>query len=310
MKMRYVYSFGVITPSKLLMLDDVFPSADGYAGVSKSYFMTGGEACNSSIVLNRLGVNVCLDGLWLGSNNNAKETIEFLNKQGIDIRNIQVIDDFENIEELVIADKKTRTIFANYSRLNNGNRLWSKPSIPTIKKASLVCLDPFLGNESKEVASLCIKERVPYVTVDCHYSDFIAINAEVIIISGEYRSGNFNNVDKLELFKKYQNSCKGIVIFTSADDDIIYSDNGIHYFTPYKVDTIDTAGAGDSFRSGIIYGILNNYPIEKSIAFASLLASYICQSFPGVMKSPDLNELKLFSHNMGYDNFKYIDIVK
>lgn len=304
MKTNHVYSFGIITPSKLLLLNNDFPSADGYSEVSKSYFMTGGEACNSSIVLNKLGVDVTLDGLWFGTNNNANQTISYLYEQGIDVKDIKVIDDYDNIEEVVIADKKTRTIFANYSKLFEGIRLWNKPNLSSIVSSSLVCLDPFLGEESKEVARVCLDKKIPYVTVDSHYDDFVAQNADVIIISGEYRSGNFKGIDKLELFKEYQNNCQGSIIFTNADDEIIYSDEGVKYFTPYKVDSIDTAGAGDSFRSGVIFGLINGYSMKKTIAFASLLASYICQSFPGVMNAPDLDELKSFSNKMKFDYYQ------
>ena len=64
---RYdVYAFGVIASSTLHLLDQSFPSPDGYAEVSRSLPMTGGEALNSAIVLSRLGLRVRLDGNWLG----------------------------------------------------------------------------------------------------------------------------------------------------------------------------------------------------------------------------------------------------
>lgn len=301
MKKNQVYAYGIITPSTLLMIEGIFPKPDFYAEVKEIHQMTGGEACNSSIVLSRLGVSVTLDGLWLGDNVKAKGLLEFLKNNKIHTDLITVIKDYQNVEETVVADQKTRTIFANYGKLYKGERLWNKLNIEMIRNAEVVCLDPFLKEESLEVAQLCSNENISYVTVDCHYDDYIAQHAKYLIISGEYRNHQFSNIDKNTLFKEYIKKCKGTVIFTSAESDIIYNENEVKTFKPYLVEAIDTTGAGDSFRSGIIYGLINEYSIEKTIAFASLLASFICQFFPGVKNSPTYEELIEFSIRQGYD---------
>lgn len=305
-KNNMVYAYGIITPSSLLMIEGNFPKPDYYAEVKQIYKMTGGEACNTSIVLAKLGVSVSLDGLWLGDNVKALDLLDFLQKRKINTELINVKKGFQNVEETVIADQKTRTIFANYGLLYQGNRLWNLPNKEMIHSSSVVCLDPFLGDESREVAKVCNEQNIRYVTVDCHFDNYIAQHADVLIISGEYRKAQFSDVAKSSLFNQYLDKCKGTVIFTSAENDILYNDKHIKTFSPYQVQVIDTTGAGDSFRSGIIYGLIHEYPLEKTIAFASLLASYICQSFPGVMNSPTYDELLNFSIKQGYDFPKYL----
>ena len=61
-----VYAYGVVASSTLHLLEHAFPPPDGYAEMSRSLPMTGGEALNSAIVLSRLGHSVRLDGNWLG----------------------------------------------------------------------------------------------------------------------------------------------------------------------------------------------------------------------------------------------------
>lgn len=65
-------------------------------------------------------------------------------------------------------------------------------------------------------------------------------------------------------------------------------------FVPFAIDPVDTTGAGDSFRAGIIFGFLKKWPIEKSIEFASATAALVCQSFPGVLNSPAYHEVLSF----------------
>ncbi len=67
MKDFEVYAYGVISSSELHLLSMPFPPPDAYAEITKSHFMTGGEALNSAIVLSCLGLRAQLDGNWIGN---------------------------------------------------------------------------------------------------------------------------------------------------------------------------------------------------------------------------------------------------
>ena len=54
-----------------------------------------------------------------------------------------------------------------------------------------------------------------------------------------------------------------------GDGCIACCDGQLHYAGAFDVDTIDTTGAGDIFHGGIVYGLLNRWPIEKILAFAN-----------------------------------------
>jgi sugar/nucleoside kinase (ribokinase family) len=45
----------------------------------------------------------------------------------------------------------------------------------------------------------------------------------------------------------------------------------------YKVDAVDHSGAGDSFAAGFIYGVLQNWPIQKIAKFANAVAAFCIQ---------------------------------
>ena len=291
-----VFSYGMISTSNLILLENSFPEKDHYAEVRTRFKMTGGEAANSSIVLSKLGIKVKLDGNWLGENEEDSYTIRLLNDFKIDTTRINIKKDYRGPNELVIADNSTRTIFGTYGNLFSAGRKWNIVNEEDIENAKIVCLDPFFKDESKIVSEICIKNRIPYVTVDCRYEDEISQNAEVIIISGEFRGHQYQNINKEELFKLYAQKCKGLVIFTSGKEDIIYARNNgdVDRMKPFEVEVIDTAGAGDSFRSGIIYGLLNGWSDKKAIRFAAALSSLVCNSFPGVLNSPGLEKVEEF----------------
>lgn len=291
-----VYSYGVISTSRLIRIEGEFPKADHYAEMDSQYKMTGGEAANSSIALSRLDVRVKLDGNWLGNNADERSTLDLLKEFGIDTTRITLKDQFMGPNEVVVADPKTRTIFGNYGKVFGNGQNWNAVQEEDIKEARVICLDPFFGPDSLQVASFCKKHDKPYVTVDCPYDSNIAQNAEVVIIAGEYRSHHYRDVDVDALFDTYVNCCSGLVIFTFGGETIYYGRKGgqIHTISPYAIESIDTAGAGDSFRSGIIYGLLNGYSDEAMIRYGSAVSALVCMSFPGVMMAPTTEEVELF----------------
>lgn len=149
-----IYSFGVISSSKLYLLRDKFPQADCYSEIKEVHTMVGGEATNSSIVLSKLGLKVKIDGNWLGENADSAFVKRLLDSYDIDTSRVTVKKDgYEGVQEIVFADGKTRTIFGTYVQLQEGKQ-WNYPSKEDISKSKIVCLDPFFQDASIEAARI------------------------------------------------------------------------------------------------------------------------------------------------------------
>ncbi|MBN2443422.1 MAG: hypothetical protein JXJ04_18820 [Spirochaetales bacterium] len=298
-----VYAFGMISFSTLYILDPQFsfPQADGYGEIKETLRMTGGEAANSSIVLGKLGVKVKIDGNWLGADEKGRYVRDILEKYEIDTSALTMRDSYRGVEEIVFSDKKTRTVFGTYCNLLFTERQWNIPRREDITNAKIVCLDPFFKEQSLLASTYCTDSGTPYVTIDLKPQDPLAKNAEVLIISGEFREREYKDADKTTLLKEYSEHVKGTVIFTSGETDILYRapGQGEKRMKAFTITPVDTAGAGDSFRAGIIYGMLLKWDMEKSIRFASALAAKICTSFPGVLHCPDYKAVVEFIKSSG-----------
>ena len=283
-----VYAYGVISSSELHLLSMPFPSPDAYAEITQSNLMTGGEALNSAIVLSRLGLRVQLDGNWIGDTPVGKRLLEIIQHHNIDTTRLEVKKDFAGVREIVFSDEKSRTIFGNYIDLLNTTRKWNIPKKTDIAKAEMVCVDPPFKSESVLVGKYALESGVPFVSIDCPYDQLLSTAAAAIIISGEFRNREYPNIDLPDLFLEYQQRAQGLVVLTAGDDKILFGRKGmpIRRFKPFHVKVIDSAGAGDSFRAGVIYGLLNQWSDEKTIQYASAMAAMVCASFPGVLNSP------------------------
>jgi sugar/nucleoside kinase (ribokinase family) len=69
-------------------------------------------------------------------------------------------------------------------------------------------------------------------------------------------------------------------------------------FPAYPIlDVIDTTGAGDAFRAGLCYGLVQNWSLQRTIRFASAVAACHCRRLGGAAQIP-LQEIQaLLSKN-------------
>ena len=58
----------------------------------------------------------------------------------------------------------------------------------------------------------------------------------------------------------------------------------------FQVDAVDTTGAGDVFRGGFIYGLLQGWPIERVLRMANAAAAASCTRLGAMDGVPSLEE--------------------
>ena len=68
--------------------------------------------------------------------------------------------------------------------------------------------------------------------------------------------------------------------------------DAFHLVPAVRVDAVDTTGAGDVFRAGMIYGLLQRWETPKMLAFANAAAAVSCTR-PGAMTAvPSLQDIE------------------
>ena len=109
-----------------------------------------------------------------------------------------------------------------------------------------------------------------------------------MIISGElirrdYPDAAADEDARGRLFDTYRRNCPGLVVFTAGSRPLWWARGapgpgaaGRGEQPPFTVDVVDSAGAGDSFRAGIIYGMLQGWSDAECVRFAAATAALIC----------------------------------
>jgi sugar/nucleoside kinase (ribokinase family) len=289
-----VYVYGMTVLSTIHQLKDKYPPADGYQEIQQTFVMPGGEAANCAIVLRNLGISVELDACYLGDATAAPLKL-YLSERGIDCSKMKREPNFEGWRDIVLCDGHSRTVFGWFvENLFGSRKLWTTPSQASIKAANCVALDPFFGKESRQAAELCVQHGADYVTIDCHWDDFIAQQARAIVCSREFLDREYPGADRFELLQQYRAACRGLIIFTFGAEEIVYQSAGASKpatFKPYTVEVVDTLAAGDTFRAGVVYGVLKQLSDLETVKFASACAAVSCTRFPSVYEPPTLQEV-------------------
>jgi len=84
-----------------------------------------------------------------------------------------------------------------------------------------------------------------------------------------------------------------IGITRGAEGATILTKDGTFSAPSYKVDVVDTTGAGDAFAAGLITGLLTDMPLEKIVYFANAVSA-LKITRKGAMNVPERKEVEDF----------------
>lgn len=288
-----VYLYGMTVFSTVHLLEGAYPEPDSYGEIRETYRIPGGETGNSAIILSQCGLKVKIDGPFLGLAT-REGIVGFCRRYGIDCSGMVYDPTYEGLQDLVLVDRETRTVFGRFGSYFREGKRWSDFDAEAVLASRIISIDPFFGEVSQRLAAYCHSNGKPYVTIDCEPGSELHRHAAAVVISNEYIQNRFAGINTDALFYRYCESGDGLVIFTFGSKDMLYGRKGceIKRLSAFKVDAVGTLGAGDTFRGGVVYGVLNGYSDTDTVKFAAATAACVCRRFPMAFDPPTLEEIK------------------
>ncbi len=295
-----VYLYGMIVLSTVHRLAASFPEADGYGEIEETHVVPGGETGNSALVLSKWGHRVKVAGPFLGLQT-RDGILGFLAPRGIDCSVLRYDPSFDGVRDLVLVGGKARAVFGRFGHYFSGSKRWSVPDRADVAAADIVGIDPFFGAESAEAGRLCVELGRPYVTIDCAPDSALYRAAAATIVSNEYLHGQFPGTERRELLKRYAEQSAGLVIITCGAEEILYARGSgeIRTMKPFRIVPKSTLGAGDTFRAGVVHGVLCGLSDEGIVRFAAATAACVCRRFPMAFDPPGLEEITALAQGDG-----------
>ncbi|MHA7944758.1 carbohydrate kinase family protein [Formosa sp. 3Alg 14/1] len=284
--MKNIVCFGEV-------LWDVFPT----------HKKIGGAPLNVALRLQSFGNKVSII-TRIGDDTKGAEIADFIKAHGVNTENVQVDDVLETGAVDVVLDD---TGSASYTI--NANRAWdniqlTETAIAKTKQADAFIFGSLVARDLTSRATLyALLDVAKYKVLDTnlrapHYTtevlshlmsvaDFLKFNDdEIFEISKALGFESTSLEDNIVFISKHTNT-KSICVTKGSQGAIYYQDDTFFYNEGYKVEVVDTVGAGDSFLGSLITKLLKGTPPQEAIDYACAVGALVA-SHEGA--NPKLNE--------------------
>jgi len=119
-----------------------------------------------------------------------------------------------------------------------------------------------------------------------------------IVFANEEEAKAFTGKEPAEAVHDFAGLCEIAVVKIGKNGSIIKSRKTSHQISPFKANSIDTTGAGDLYAAGFIYGLINEYSLDKCGSLGSLLAAKTIEVIGPKMNESNWSEVKQLLKNI------------
>ncbi len=288
--------FGICALDYLSILDP-YPGLDEKIDVEVSSVQGGGPVPTAMATLTKLGAKAAFAGK-VGDDYEGKLICSELEKFKVNTDYLIVDKKVKSLKAFIWVDKNSgkRTVALDRTKMSP-----IKPEeLSFLKEVSFKYLH-LDGRDIEANISLAKKARKD--------------GSEVILDLGSLRENIeslFPYVDYLVVSRKFaydytklkdlSQACLRLkkigfkcVVTTLSEKGCLWTDSlKVNYFPGFKIDVVDTTGAGDVFHGAFIFGLLRKWKMEKIIEFASACAALKCRKLGGREGIPSLKEVENF----------------
>ena len=254
----------------------------------------GGQTATALAACSRLGLTVRYIGAT-GTDGNGKRLREELQRRDIDATEA-VIRDVPNQFAIILVDEQSGERIVLWDR---DERLRLRPrelARETIAAARLVHVDD-VDQPAAIMAARIGREIGLPVTSDIDRITELTpelVEAVTIPIFAEHVPSGLTGVSDLEeALRRLRDRHEGLLIVTRGALGALALEGDRLIRSPgFPVSAVDTTGAGDVFRGGLILGLLRGWSTEAALAFANAAAAISCTRLGAMEGVPDLAEVE------------------
>ncbi len=257
------------------------PPLGGYADVIQTLEFAGGEAVNTAVGLAGLGTKVHLMASALGADPAGRRIRGSLRGAANLTWAANVHRASTPICDIYVDERGERTMFGHgFLELANEGL----PALPEEPEGTWFTIDPNLGDLARQ---LYCEARARKFRL--YAQDFILPDDP--LKPGDWWQSSTDWVGVRGDLEKSKPWLEAFVQKTGVNAILTDGANGLlfaspdhppeHFESTVKPEVVDTTGAGDLFRAGMLHGLENDWAIPRCLEFASACGAYACLSYGG-----------------------------
>ena len=263
----------------------------------------GGAPMNVGIHLKKLGQSPTIVSR-IGDDEQGIELKKFLKQNEMDTRFIQIDEKLDTSEVLVHLNENRNATYEICEPVAWDNVCLDNKLIKLEETADLIIFGSLaqrntttretllqLLENSQATRLLDVNLRPPFDTPEIveqllHVSDFVKLNDEELVKIANWHNKTGSEKELIEWMAKCY-KCTTVCVTRGPNGAIFYIDEEFHEHSGFKVQVVDTVGAGDSFLAALIAGLSKKQQPQKALKFACALGAYVASQHGAV---PDYTE--------------------
>ncbi|NLF39378.1 hypothetical protein GX586_08025 [bacterium] len=283
---KKIIGIGLATIDQLICWQSVNEPVLGNT-VTQYDMQGGGMTATALVAAARLGGSAEFWGV-VGDDVFGRLIIEGLKREGVGVTHLRRVKGQEGPVVLVCIDAKSgeRHFLRGKAFYEWQGRLGSPKSLDG---AGCILVDQFRMNNCGHILSAARSHGIPIVgDMSCRCPFLPEVDIAVLSSVHGLPPGCGDDAHK---------ACRAIrtlgphtvVITLGAHGLVAYNGSEFIKLPAYKVDTVDTTGAGDTFHGAFCFGLVNGLPLKLNLAFSSAVAALKCMRLGGRAGIPSLH---------------------
>jgi len=263
----------------------------------------GGSAANSLVAVCRLGGNPLFLGMT-GNDFNGNTYRNLIKKIGI-MSDLKSCNEMQGTSVIMVTPDTERTMVThlgaamelsiehiNLNNISNSKILhFAAYQLDGEKPAEAVFYAMEYAKKNNILISIDLADRA---LIERHREKVNKIMKDYanIIFVNEDEAEKLTNKKPIEAVEEIKKSCDIAIVKIGEKGSLIMNNDGLHKINGFKVNAINTTGAGDAYAGGFLYGISHGFDVKTSGKIASYVAAQVVASHDSMINRNLQEEIK------------------
>ena len=284
------------------------PDQDDQVWMSDSTQQGGGMVSTALVTLARLGVSTAFAGK-IGNDMAGRAVKEEFDLYGVDTAHLIVAPGGSTPVSMILVDESTgqRTIMAGGSAVE-----MSPSEVPAalVASAKYLLLDTTNRQAALAAARIARNAGVPVILDADSLSrpqdiGELLRSTDYLIASKVFAEALTGLADPSLAAEALSGYGSTVTVVTVGEEGSLTLTGSRSFHTPaFTVEVVDTTGAGDVYHGAFIFGLLQQWGLEKTAEFASAVAAMSCTRLGGRQGIPTLDEAMSFLRDRNTEHFR------
>ncbi|WP_046228266.1 ribokinase [Paenibacillus dauci] len=252
----------------------------------------GGKGANQAVAAARLGADVTMIGR-VGDDHLGTAILQNFKDNHVNTNYVEPVTDMESGTAHIILAEGDNSIIVVKAANDHVTPEYVSKAIEVIQNSNMVMIQQEIPEETVAyVSEICAKANVPLLLNPAparHVSEAVIKNISYITPNEHEASIVFEGMTLEQALRQYPN----ILFVTEGSNGVRYYDGQQEVVVPtYKVEAIDTTGAGDTFNAAFGVALAEGQSLQDALRFGNRAASLSVTKFGAQGGMPTRQEVE------------------